>query len=82
MRHILPQILPAHRLWTYACGKNEQFINVEITAANDPDARIAWLILQLDRGEISFLGKSVGSLIESARLGNLWVTGGLSAEFE
>jgi hypothetical protein len=24
VRHLLPQILPAHRLWAYACGRREQ----------------------------------------------------------
>jgi hypothetical protein len=72
VRHILPQILPAHRLWTYACGKNEQFISVDISAADDPGAHEAWLIIQLDRADLSYLGRSVTGLIKSAGLLGSW----------
>jgi hypothetical protein len=72
VRHLLPQILPAHRLWTYACGKSEQFISVEVNAMHDPDAHEAWLILVLDRGELAYLGTSVRSLVESAGLPGSW----------
>lgn len=72
VRHILPQILPAHRLWTYACGKKEQFIGVEIVALHNPGSRRAWLTLKIDRGELAYLGKSVRSLISSSGLGGAW----------
>jgi len=52
VRHLLPQILPAHRLWTYACGKKEQFISIEIGASHNSKTRKAWLTLQLDRGSL------------------------------
>jgi hypothetical protein len=72
VRHLLPQILPAHRLWTYACGRREQFISVEIAAAHDPPDQEAWLLLVLDRGELGYLGKSVNDLISSSRLPGSW----------
>jgi len=72
VRHLLPQILPAHRLWTYACGKKEQFIAIEIAAMHNPVALKAWLVLRIDRGELSYLGKSVRSLIASSGLRGSW----------
>ena len=27
--HLLPQILPGHRLWCYATGRKERFLSVE-----------------------------------------------------
>jgi hypothetical protein len=72
VRHLLPQILPAHRLWTYACGKKEQFISVDIVALYDSRTRKAWLSLKLDRGELAYIGKSVRSLITSSGLGGAW----------
>jgi hypothetical protein len=72
VRHLLPQILPAHRLWTYACGRREQFVSVEIAAANDPDDQKAWLLLILDRGELAYLGESFTDLIDSSRLPGRW----------
>jgi hypothetical protein len=72
VRHLLPQILPAHRLWAYASGNREQFISVEITAAHDPHARKAWLIFAVERGELAYLGKSVSSLIASSGMPGTW----------
>jgi hypothetical protein len=72
VRHLLPQILPAHRLWAYASGRREQFINVEIVARHDETARQAWLTLALEKGELDYLGQSVTALIRSARLPGAW----------
>jgi len=72
VRHLLPQILPAHRLWTYACGKREQFISVAITAVHDPVGRKAWLVLAVDRGELAYLGRSVTSLTTSSGVLGSW----------
>ena len=72
VRHLLPQILPAHRLWAYASGRREQFINVEIVARHDETARQAWPTLALEKGELDYLGQSVTALIRSARLPGAW----------
>ena len=68
VRHLLAQIVPAHRLWTYASQKRERFISVEITATHNQDDGHAWLVLALDRGELAYLGKTVKDLIASSEL--------------
>ena len=72
VRHLLPQILSAHRLWTYACNKKEEFISVDIMASHNAQTRKAWLTLKLDRGELSYLGRSVTGLVASTGLGGAW----------
>jgi hypothetical protein len=59
-------------LWTYACGKREQFISVDVAAFHNSKTRKAWLTLKLDRGELAYLGKSVRSLIASSGLTGAW----------
>jgi len=72
VRHLLAQIVPAHRLWTYASQKRERFISVEITATHNQDDGHAWLVLALDRGELAYLGKTVKDLIASSELPETW----------
>ncbi len=72
VRHLLPQILPAHRLWTYASDKNEQFISVDITPLYDALSQQAWLVFRVDKGELAHVGKTVTGLIKSAGLPGLW----------
>jgi YaaC-like Protein len=72
VRHLLPQILPGHLLWTYACRRKEQFINVEIVSYHDPSTCDAWLNVWVDRGELAYLGKSVRELITDSELPGHW----------
>jgi hypothetical protein len=72
VRHLLPQILPGHRLWTYACGRKEQFINVDISSSYDSNACEAWLNISVDRGELAYLGRSVKQLISDSGLPGRW----------
>ena len=72
VRHLLPQILPGHRLWTYACGRKEQFINVTIRAFHNPTRHRAWLLICVDRGELAYLGRGVSALIAASGLPGKW----------
>jgi hypothetical protein len=72
VRHLLPQILPGHRLWAYASGRKEQFINVAIKAFHDSRSRKAWLSIHLDRGELAYLGLGVQKFIGAAGLPGNW----------
>lgn len=72
VRHLLPQILPGHRLWTYACGRKEQFIHVGIRAFHDSTRRRAWLRVYVNRGELSYLGLGVNALITASGLPGGW----------
>jgi hypothetical protein len=57
--HVLPQILPGHRLWCYATGRKERFLSVERSQLlHLPSKKQVWLNLylnpsDLDRLEIS-----------------------------
>jgi hypothetical protein len=72
VRHLLPQILPGHRLWTYACGRKEQFISIDISSYHDSDDCEAWLNISVDRAELAYLGLSVKQLIDAASLPGRW----------
>lgn len=69
---LLPQILPGHRLWTYASQKNEKFLAVDVECHVNPDKQKAWLRLKLDRGEFQHILSSVQKLISDAHLPGNW----------
>jgi len=73
VRHLLPQILPGHRLWTYACQKVEKFLAVsEIECFVDVDRKSVWLRLRFDHGELAYTVGTVRELIKRARLPGEW----------
>lgn len=72
VRHLLAQILPAHRLWTYASGRKEQFISIDILPLHDDVALEAWLTLSIDKGEITYMGQSIRDFLRSAGLPGQW----------
>jgi hypothetical protein len=72
VRELLPQILPGHRLWTYACQKNEKFLAVDIECYVDPTKQRTWLQLKFDRGEVHHILSSVEELIKKAHLPGKW----------
>ncbi len=66
VRHVLPQILPAHRLGTYASRKTEEFLAVQdIRCRVNHDQRHAWLALVLNKGEVHHVGNTVAKLVVS-----------------
>jgi YaaC-like Protein len=72
VRELLPQILPGHRLWTYASRKNEKFLAVGIECLVRPTKQRAWVRLNFDRGEVHSVVTSVEELIRKARLPGKW----------
>lgn len=72
VRHLLPQIVPAHRLWTYACGRKEQFISVKVRAFHDPSRSRAWLTVYVDRGELGYMGLGIRKFITTSGLPGNW----------
>jgi len=72
VRHLLPQILPGHRLWAYASNRKEQFINVNVRAFHDPSRSRAWLAVYLDRGELAYLGLGIGKFLDASGLPGHW----------
>jgi hypothetical protein len=84
--HLLAQIVPAHRLWTYASQKRERFISVEITATHSQDDRdlsLYWTNAQCEQSL-----KIFGRALENARqergallnCGTLWRVAGDKGE--
>jgi hypothetical protein len=69
---ILPQILPGHRLWTYASQQNEKFLAVDVESYVNLDKRMAWLGLNFDRGEYHHVVSSVHGLIKKSHLPGSW----------
>lgn len=72
IRELLPQILPGHRLWTYATHKNEKFLATNIGCFVNAQKQRAWLRLKFDRGEVHSIVSSVGGLIRDAHLPGAW----------
>lgn len=72
VRHLLPQILPGHRLWTYASGRKEQFLRAKIRGFHDSDRKSAWLRIYIDRGEFLYLGKSIKKFLADVKLPGKW----------
>lgn len=72
VRHVLPQILPGHRLWTYACGRKEQFVSANIRAFHDPARSAAWLSIYVERGELAYLGIGVEKFVAASGLPGHW----------
>jgi hypothetical protein len=71
--HILPQILPGHRLWSYASHKTEQFISVsDIRCLVDHNQHHAWLVVLLNKGEAHHISKTVARLLSGAHLPGSW----------
>lgn len=73
VRHLLPQILPAHRLWTYATGEGEKFLAISgIELCVDHSQHNIWLRIVFDRGRVRHTCKSVAELIKTSRLPGQW----------
>lgn len=69
---LLPQILPGHRLWTYATQQNEKFLAVDVRCFVSLKRQKAWIRLNFDRGEVHSIVSSVEELIRDARLPGKW----------
>jgi hypothetical protein len=72
VRELLPQIVPGHRLWTYASQKNEKFLAVDVECFVNTSKERAWLRLKFDRGELHHILSSVAKLIKGAHLPGKW----------
>ena len=54
--HLLPQILPGHRLWCYATAKSERFLTVErFEVLHTPASKQVWLNFYLNRPDLERL---------------------------
>jgi hypothetical protein len=78
--HLLPQILPGHRLWCYATGHKERFLSVEnFEIRHSRAAKQVWLNLYLARNDLDRLGVSEAKVLSEADLaGDFEVANGAS----
>ena len=73
VRHLLPQILPGHRLWSYASDKKERFLAVtDISCYSNHDGKEMWLRLNFKSGELHYVAPSTSALIRAAHLPGAW----------
>lgn len=66
--HLLPQILPGHRLWCYATTRRtERFVTVEqLRILHSPQNKQIWLKLFVNRDDLEQIGLSEETLITRA----------------
>ncbi len=72
VRELLPQIVPGHRLWTYASQKHEKFLAVEVECFVNLNKKRSWLRLKFDRGEVRYTLSSIQQLIRDVHLPGQW----------
>jgi hypothetical protein len=67
--HLLPQILPGHRLWCYATKKTERFISVDnFEIIHQPLSRMVWLNICINRSDLDRLNLSERTALTHANL--------------
>ena len=75
--HLLPQILPGHRLWCYATGRAERFLTLERSdVLHSATSRQVWLNLYLYRGDLERLNLTPDRIIAQADLADFDFAGG------
>jgi YaaC-like Protein len=74
LAHLLPQILPGHRLWCYATGRPERFITVEMfDVIHDAATKEVWLNLHLGKHDLDRIDISEEKLLAQADLADFEV---------
>jgi YaaC-like Protein len=67
--HLMPQILPGHRLWCYATAHSERFLTVEhVEVLHDAGRKDVWLNLYLRKSDLERLEISEARLLSQANL--------------
>jgi hypothetical protein len=67
--HLLPQILPGHRLWCYAANKPERFLTVDhFQVRHLSHAKQVWLNIYLKKSDLDRLGLSVNRVLSESDL--------------
>ena len=67
--HLLPQILPGHRLWCYATKREERFVTIEkFSVLHESASKHVWLKLYLNKDDLERLDMSERKVIAQADL--------------
>lgn len=54
LTHLLPQVVPGHRLWAAGANKRERFVEIEtIPLVEDKGRKLLWSRVQLSKGSLS-----------------------------
>ena len=80
--HLLPQILPGHRLWCYATNRTERFLSIESSEVlHSPAKNEVWLNLYLNQNDLDRLGLSSKTVLSQSDLaGEFEVATGVSSQ--
>jgi|SRR5580704_6153864 hypothetical protein len=75
--HLMPQILPGHRLWCYATNRPERFLTVEeFEVLHSPAGKQVWLNLYLNKHDLDRLNIQEPRLLSQADLGDFEIASG------
>jgi len=67
--HLLPQILPGHRLWCYATNRSERFLTVEhFQVRHSGQPKQVWLNMFLKKSDLDRLGLTETRVLSEADL--------------
>lgn len=73
--HLMPQILPGHRLWCYATGRRERFLTViRSDILHTAATQHVWLAFHIDRTELDRLGISDAQALSRSDFAGDFVT--------
>jgi hypothetical protein len=77
--HLLPQILPGHRLWCYATKRAERFLTIEdFDVLHSAATKQVWHNLYLNRNDLERINISEARVLSQANLGAFEVASGYS----
>lgn len=78
--HLLPQILPGHRLWCYATKRAERFLTIEnFDVLHSPAIKRVWLNLYLNKNDLERINISEARVLSQADLGDFQVAADYSS---
>jgi hypothetical protein len=77
--HLLPQILPGHRLWCYATNRSERFLTVEsFELLHSSSTKEAWLNFCVSEGDLDRLNIAAPKLLSHADLADFEIASGVA----
>lgn len=76
--HLLPQILPGHRLWCYATNRPERFVTVEsFELLHSPSMKEVWLNFYVNEADLDRLNLAAAKLLSHADLADFEIATGV-----
>lgn len=73
LTHLLPQVVPGHRLWAAGANKRERFVEIEaIPLIEDKGRKLLWSRVQLSKGSLSRFGIAHSTALRDSGLDPDW----------